>query len=264
MELFDYIRTRRSVRTFDRSPLTSADRKNIEEFAAQIKNPYGIPVRFVFLDAEENGLSSPVLKGEPLYVAAMAEKDIPHSEEAFGYSFEELVLHAASLGIGTTIIAGTMNRALFEEKAGVRDGERMYCMSPLGYPAGKMAIKEKLMRKGVKADERKEREELFFSEKFGTPLLGTHGDIDEALEAVRLAPSAVNKQPWRIVEKDGSFHFYEKHDKGYVSEETGDLQKVDMGIALCHFMKIAGGTLTVSDPGINTPEGTEYIATVTP
>ncbi len=36
----------------------------------------------------------------------------------------------------------------------------------------------------------------------------------EILEMVRWAPSAVNKQPWRIVYKDGTYHFYEKKDAG--------------------------------------------------
>lgn len=41
------------------------------------------------------------------------------------------------------------------------------------------------------------------------------------------------------------------------------MQKVDLGIALCHFMGIAGGALTVSSPDIQTADDTEYIATVT-
>ena len=84
---------------------------------------------------------------------------------------------------------------------------------------------------------------------------------------VRWAPSAVNRQPWRIIRKDGVFHFYEKKDKGYVSDKTGDLQRVDLGIALCHFMsgmESLGKTpvLTVSDPGVTVPDGVFYIASV--
>ena len=53
---------------------------------------------------------------------------------------------------------------------------------------------------------------------------------------VRFAPSAVNKQPWRIIAVGDRYHFYEKKDNGYVGEATGDLQKIDVGIALCHFV----------------------------
>ena len=84
---------------------------------------------------------------------------------------------------------------------------------------------------------------------------------------MRLAPSAVNKQPWRIVAADGGFHFYEKQDKGYVSEKTGDLQKIDVGIALCHFVlgleeQGKQPVVSVQGPGLPVPAGVHYIATV--
>ncbi len=93
-------------------------------------------------------------------------------------------------------------------------------------------------------------------------------EIADLIEMVRRAPSAVNKQPWRVVcEENGQYPFYEKKDKGYSGEATGDLQKIDVGIALCHFvmgLEEQGRTpkTVVSDPGIRTPEGVEYIASV--
>ena len=59
----------------------------------------------------------------------------------------------------------------------------------------------------------------------------------EAFEMVRLAPSAVNKQPWRLVKSGNAVHFYEKRSKGFISADGSDMQKIDMGIALCHFKK---------------------------
>ena len=55
-------------------------------------------------------------------------------------------------------------------------------------------------------------------------------------------------------------------DKGYFSEKTGDLQKIDVGIALCHFvmgLKEHGNSpeVVIADPGIAVPDGVEYIAT---
>ena len=255
------IKTRRSVRTFDGNPLSPEDLEKISRFAENIRNPYDIPVEFVLMDAKEKGLSSPVLAGETLYVAGKVEK-VPHAEEAFGFAFEELVLYAWSLGIGTTWIGGTMKRELFEKAAGLGENQMMPCMSPLGYPAQKLSIRETLMRKGVKADERKDASELFFDKAFYIPLREEDPNTAAALEMVRFAPSAVNKQPWRVVRVGADYHFYLKHDKGYVSEATGDLQKVDMGIALCHFMNGTEGSFCLTDPGIPTEEGTEYIATV--
>ena len=262
MNLMETVKTRRSVRSFDGKKLSAEDLEKLRAFIPTIRNPYDIPVEFVLLDAEEHGLSSPVITGETCYVAAMVEK-IPHAEEAFGFSFEKLVLYAWSLGIGTTWIGGTMKRELFDKAAGLADGWMMPCVSPLGYPAEKMSIREAMMRKGVKADERKSASELFFDRDFHIPLTEDNPQVADALEMVRLAPSAVNRQPWRVIRNGNAYHFYLKHDKGYVGPATGDLQKIDMGIALCHFISGTDGVLQIQNPGITTEAGIEYIASVT-
>lgn len=266
-KLQEIIRGRRSVRTFDGQPVSAEDREKLEQYIATITNPFGIPVRFVLLDAKEHGLSSPVLSGETLYIAGIVPK-LPNADTAFGYAFEKLVLYAWSLGIGTTWIGGTMKRELFEKAAGVAEGEMMPCVSPLGYPAKKRSIKEIMMRKGVGADTRLPAEKIFFDGEWDRPLPAEkQAGIADLAEMVRWAPSAVNKQPWRVIVTGNGCHFYEKRDRGYSGEKTGDLQKIDVGIALCHF--ISGleergrkPEMTVENPGIAVPEGVEYIATV--
>ena len=57
----------------------------------------------------------------------------------------------------------------------------------------------------------------------------------------------------------------EKHSGGYVSDGGWDMQKIDMGIALCHFELVAkeeglGVTFEVADPGIEISGDMEYIA----
>ena len=266
-ELLKTIRGRKSVRTFDGNPLSPEDRERLEGYIGTVTNPFGIPVRFVLLDAGQYGLSSPVLSGETLYVAGMVDRG-PGAEAAYGYAFEKLVLYAWSLGIGTTWIGGTMKRELFERAAGLREGEMMPCVSPLGYPAKKRSIRETMMRKGVGADTRMPAERIFFDGAWGAGLPAEkQAGIADLIEMVRWAPSAVNKQPWRVIAGDRGFHFYEKRDRGYTGEKTGDLQKIDVGIALCHF--VSGleeqgkrPEITVADPGLAVPDGVEYVATV--
>ena len=74
------VRQRKSVRSYDGQPLREADRAQLEAFIQQIENPYGIPVRFSLLDPAAHGLTSPVLTGARLYVAATVDK-VPHGEE---------------------------------------------------------------------------------------------------------------------------------------------------------------------------------------
>ena len=263
---FSLIRTRRSVRTYDASPLKPEHREAIASFMADIPTPWGIAPEFRLLDAKEHGLKSPVVTGESLYFAAKLSRP-EHAEEALGYAFEKLVLYAWSLGIGTVWLGGTLNRDAFQKAMDLGPGEFMPCASPLGYPAKKPSLRESLMRKGVGADTRLPFGELFFQRDFGHSLSPeAAGALARPLEAVRLAPSAVNKQPWRAVVQDGAVHFCLKRTKGLAGDaSTGDLQKIDLGIALCHFAITAEEdglkpTFILNDPGLETETDMEYIA----
>lgn len=262
MDMMQLIKTRKSVRTFDGKPISVEIIEKLDHYIKNIPNPYGIPVDFVLLDAKKNDLSSPVIQGETLYIAGKVEKQ-PHGEEAFGYSFEKMVLYAWSLGIGTTWIGGTLDRPHFEKTVGLKDRERMYGISPLGYPAEEMSEVDIRLRGSVKGDERLPASELFFNRTLSTPLALDDPNLQEILESVRWAPSAANMQPWRIIRNGNQFHFYEKHTRHYDAETYGDVQKIDMGIALCHFMSVTEGMFSFSDPGIVIGPDMEYIATVT-
>lgn len=255
---------RRSVRTFEEHTISQQDLDKLCAFMAEIKNPYNLPIEFKLLDAKKQKLSCPVVVGTDLYVGAKMKK-APHLNEAVGYSFELLVLYAQSLGIGTVWVGGTMDRSAFESAMELAEDEVMPCVSPLGYPAKKMSLRETMMRKGIKADERMPFEELFFDGSFDAHL--THdraGRLALPLEMVRLAPSAVNKQPWRVVLTGNAAHFFLKRSKGF-SGGTLDMQMIDIGIAMSHFdlaAKEAGLELhfALNAPDIAAKDGEEYVA----
>ncbi len=262
MKGLELIRHRRSVRTFDGTPLHPEDVEKLLRFADSIETPYDISVTWKLLSAKADGLSSPVIVGTDTYIAGKLRRQ-PHAEEAFGYAFEKLVLYAESLGIGTTWIAGTMDRPAFEKAMALIADEVMPCVSPLGYPAKRMSLRETMMRKGIKADTRLDFSELFFDGSFDKPL-SENTPCKDALEMMRWAPSAVNKQPWRVVVDGKQAHFYEKKSKGYVDATGWDLQKVDLGIALYHFAYAFNENvqLSIADPGLSAPDGVEFVATL--
>lgn len=231
----EQIKKRRSVRTFDGRTLDEDIKETIRSYMKDNKNPFDIPVEIKFLDAKENGLSCPVVSGTDLFVGGKIE-NVPNASAAFGYSFEVFVLLAQSLGLGTVWLGGTMNRQAFEAAMELGGNEMMPCASPIGTVANKMSIRENMMRKAIKADERLPFEELFFESSMDKPLTTEKaGNLKVPLEMVRLAPSAVNKQPWRVIVEDKMVHFYLKRSKGFGKEGKLDMQMIDMGIALCHF-----------------------------
>jgi len=85
-------------------------------------------------------------------------------------------------------------------------------------------------------------EQLFFNYMFEVPLLrGEAAEYATVLEMVRIGPSASNKQPWRILNYNKYWRFYLQRTPGYYNDPVKrilnlcDLQRLDMGIAMCHF-----------------------------
>ena len=256
------IRNRKSVRSFDGQPLRDDDKAALEQYIKPVSNPFDVPVEFRLLDAKAHGLSSPVVVGSRQYLAAKVSR-CRLFEIGYGYSFESVCLYAASLGIGTVILAASLSRGAFERSMEVRGDEVMPVASPVGYPAEKRSVRESLMRKGLKADDRLPFDQLFFAGTFQRSLKKEQAEaFSDALEMARWAPSAANKQPWRAVVDGNTVHFFE--NKTMKDSPLGDIQKVDIGIALAHFdltMQEGGahGHFVEADPGLPLPANTNYI-----
>ena len=102
----ELVRKRRSVRTFDGTPLRAEDRAKLEQYLSPMETPFDVPMEFRMLDAKAHGLSSPVVTGTDLYVAGKVKRGAL-AEVAYGFALETFVLRALSLGVGTVWIAGT-------------------------------------------------------------------------------------------------------------------------------------------------------------
>jgi len=102
-----------------------------------------------------------------------------------------------------------------------------------------MTAIDSVIRSSTGADRRKPWNSLFFNEDDKPLSVEQAGRYATPLEMVRLAPSASNLQPWRIIKASESdvFHFYIKRAPGMkqLFAMKADLQRVDIGIAMCHF-----------------------------
>jgi hypothetical protein len=154
---------------------------------------------------------------------------------------ELLVLYATELGLGTCWLGGSFTRSRFSRKINLKKGEILPAVVSFGYPAE--ASRDHTIRRLVGSERRLPREMLFFDYPSGMPLSTEKAGVyAEPLEMVRLAPSASNHQPWRIMKENDSFHFYLNRNRKYnpgspLNRLLGivDLPRVDMGIAMCHF-----------------------------
>jgi hypothetical protein len=180
---------------------------------------------------------------------------------------EQIVLFATDLGLGTCWLGGTFTKTGFASKAAVQEGELVPSVISVGYIAKKPRLFDNMIRRSAKADKRRPWERLFFDGGFETPL--SHqaaGEYAQPLDMLRRGPSASNKQPWQVVRQGKRWHFYLRRTPGYREGRlnrrmvVADLQRIDMGIAMCHFELTARelglqGRWERNEPGIIIPDG---------
>ena len=108
----------------------------------------------------------------------------------------------------------------------LKEDEKLAIVSPVGVEGGKKSILARMF--GSNTFKRKEFTEIFFNENFDTALIPEDcKEYAEVLEMVRIAPSAMNKQPWRILKEGNDYHIY--------SEGKIEMSRIDIGICICHF-----------------------------
>jgi nitroreductase len=234
-----------SVRAYDaKRPVLPELRTRLREVVAENRvGPLGNRVRIELIDVDKLATKEArslgtygVITGARLYLVGAIE-DTVSARVDVGYCLEKIILEATRLGLGTCWMGGTFRRANFARSVGVGQGEIIPVVTPVGFARKQKSLRERVMRRLAGSDQRKPWESMFFLADCETPL-PRGGRFDSALTCLRLAPSASNKQPWRIIERrdTGGFDFYLKRTPGYNELMRGiDLQMVDMGIAMCHF-----------------------------
>lgn len=243
IQIIETIKRRRSVRTYQDKALEPDVREKLQRYMDSLENPFGQPVKKYMIDKKvategERLGTYGLIKGANTFLGiSVPDTDLAHV--AAGYEFENLILEATALGLGTVWLAATFNREGFASAMGIPKDELFPAISPVGYPAAKRSLTESLMRTAMRSSTRKEWDTLFFLNDFRTPLTKEMaGDYAEPLEMVRLAPSDKNTQPWQVLKSGNSFHFYVVRKSG-ISREEEIIKRVDAGIALSHFHQTA-------------------------
>jgi len=274
----ELIRRRYSCRTYLATPIGPDMRRPLEEYLRLIaEGPLGSPLRFALVAAGEKdrnalrGLGTyGFIRGATGFVLG-AVGAAEHDMEDFGYAGEQIVLLATGLGLGSCWLGGTFRRSRFAERLALGPEEHMPCVLSLGIPADRRSLIDRLSHIGAGSARRLQWERLFYDGSWDRPLdEEAAGDYATPLEMVRLAPSASNRQPWRVLRQGGAWHFFLQRTPGYgkVSEPVSggsDLQRVDMGIAMCHFELTARelgleGHWSVEREAGGGPEPAEYVA----
>lgn len=254
----EIIKQRYSCRAYNNKPIAAEQAMQLEAFLETFKTgPFGTPFRFeLAVEMEQDrtalqGLGTYGLIKNPVGFIIGAVSEAEMKLEDFGYGMETAILYATSIGLGTCWLGGNFTKGSFSKKINATHEETVPAVASIGYAEENIRVRDRLRQK-VKSDSRLPWEALFFKSNFGNPLSEKGaGSYAMPLEMLRLAPSAHNYQPWRVVQDDSSFHFYLQRTQGYgpgtltfTLFNMADLQRMEIGIAMCHF------ELTASDLGL--------------
>lgn len=197
---------RRAVRTFDPSkPLTTDQIEEIRKAIEEAKSPFGGEIAVKLHKFDLKGKLKPStygsVEGAEWYML-VGIADTPESYLSAGFRMEQVVLKIVDMGLGTNFMTDTFKSGAFKDAAGFPDNTPLHVIMPVGTPAGKERLVEKITHMALKSRSRKPFEETFGNVPDDSP-------FHRPLEMMRLAPSAYNKQPWRAIAEDKTVWFYQ-------------------------------------------------------
>lgn len=275
----EIIPQRYSCRDYQRKAISREDLEKLSAFLETARNgPLGAPLRFMLAAASEQDRSElrglgtyGLIRNTPGFIIGAVGTGQKNMED-FGYGMELAILYATNLRLGTCWLGGNFTKSSFTRRIQAGEDETVPCVAALGYPSANSLARNR-QRKARKAHIRLPWETLFFRDDFGRSLSREEAGVYALpLEMVQMAPSSRNTQPWRVVQTGDNYLFYLARSGGYGPGSIparllglADLQRVDLGIAMCHFELSAHqqgleGRWQVQDPGLVGHEsGLEYV-----
>ena len=199
---FHAIAIRASRRRYDGLPLRAEAIERIGAACRTVSEPAGHGVRAVLVNAPPDGVFTGLIgsygaavSGAPAFAAFVGGPDW-HVD--VGYIGEAVILEATAAGVDTCWIAGSFDASAAAAHVDLAEGEQVRAVTPLGYGTGDVHGFERVLNAVVKPRNRLDLERI-------APGAQSWPEwAREAAEAVRLAPSGKNRQPWRLRMDDGS------------------------------------------------------------
>lgn len=224
------IEKRRSRRRFDLKPLETEDLSQMASVCAAFR-PFRNARSVVVTESPDKVFKGAIgpygkIKGAPAFIAFIGNMDSPNAWEQVGYTGEGIILEAEALNLATCWVAGFFRPKVVASLTEIGKRERVLTVTPIGYAAKRHSLEESVMT-GFGLTHRRR------------PLSGLVSGLQEsewprwvklALEAARLAPSAVNRQPWRFKVEPNSITV----SVNTVGREYGLSKRLCCGIAMLH------------------------------
>lgn len=231
-KLYNIIPKRRSIRTFLKQALTTDEVIRLQKMLEKLtdyETPYKTKINAVLINQMSGESEKIGTYGFVKNASAFIAGDINNRLEEiidYGYIFELIVLTLVQEDFGSVWLGGTFNRSSVARN--LTTSKLVPGVLAIGYPSDQ-SLTEKTIRFVVKASNRKPLNEIVinYNTNLSQPLL-------DVLEALRIAPSGSNQQPWRIMLTAEGFNLILKRTPNYAKELNYEVQGLDIGIAIAH------------------------------
>lgn len=251
MNLYEAIGCRHSIRKYTEQEVTEKLREQILSFfekSTPLNDRIGIE-----LDILDNVKGKAEIKGlwkvdAPYYLVLYSETTSGYERNA-GYLMEQLVLYLTVKGLGSCYLGGS------KAKKAMKNGKKQVMVLAFGYPDGKLFRESPLARRLPL------NELCVFKEEAGE-------QMKTVLKAARLAPSALNSQPWRFVVYADRIYVFAKKGK-FPIKSNDTMRDFSIGIMLSHIMLAAEElwmeleTVTEEPFASKVYKNGDYVATLT-
>ena len=203
MDLYSPIFTRASTRKYDPTPLPADTLQQIESFIAGV-TPLLPDAQITYQIVGPDAVKGLALPDAPHFFV-ISGKPQPLRNACAGFLFQYVDLYLYAIGLASRWLGTAKPK---------QDDPNFIIGKAFGTPA--------------------EPATRTFSQFDRKPLTEIADGTDPRLEAVRLAPSGLNGQPWHFIVDGTSVHAYYKKSLGGVIGMTYHLTDLDIGIALAH------------------------------
>lgn len=212
MEILEVMKSRHSVRQYTDKKIENDKRSILNELARECNSESGMNIQIIYDEPQcfDSFMAHyGKFSGCKNYIAVVGKKSKDLDEKA-GYYGEKLVLKAQELGLNTCWVAMTHGKSA----AKIKKGEKLAIIISLGYGENQ----------GVE-HKSKPLSDLS-SQTDGIPTW-----FAEGMEAVMLAPTAMNQQ---------KFKFILNGDQVKAIATGGFYSRIDLGIVKYHFEAVSG------------------------
>ena len=166
------------------------------------------------------------IKNAPAFFAFIGDMTDPNVQEKMGYTGEGIILEATSQGLGTCWVALTYKAGTVKSMISLDKNESLIAVSPVGYTEEQWTFEE-MVFSAFGANHKRNK---LSSMVKGLPQAQWPEWAAVAVEAARLAPSAVNRQPWSFEIDSDSIVVAARG----ISPEFNVSRRLDCGIAMLH------------------------------